>query len=89
MDQFLLSQKIGTQFPYDWSNPVAMSEEVFVRKVFEKGLFKDILRTVRYFGLERTDPIFKSLEPDLPKPTLRAYENIKVGMLNAQDPRTA
>lgn len=89
MNQLTLSQKVGTRFPYDWSNPLAMSEEVFVRKVFEKGLFRDILQTVCYFGFERTDPIFQALEKTLPKPTLRAYQNIKVGMLNAQDRQSA
>lgn len=89
LSQLTLSQKVGTQFPYDWSNPVAMNEDVFVRSVFEKGLFRDILQTVRYFGFERTDPIFKTLEKTLPRPTLRAYENIKVGMLNAQNGRSA
>jgi hypothetical protein len=84
-----LSQKIGTCFPYDWANPSGMEEDVFVRLVFEKGLFRDILQTVRYFGVERTEPIFKTLEKTLPRPTLRAYENIKVGMLNGQNRRTA
>lgn len=85
MDQISLSQKVGTQFPYDWANPVAMNEDVFVRSVFEKGLFKDILQTVRYFGPEYTDVIFRTIEGTLPKPTLRAYENIKLGLLNAQN----
>lgn len=89
MEQLTLSQKVGTQFPYDWSNPLAMREEVFVRSVFEKGLFKDILQTVRYFGLERTDSVFLVIKDTLPRPTLRAYENIKLGVLNAQNRRIA
>lgn len=89
MDDLTLSQKVGTQFPYDWSNPLAMNEDVFVRSVFEKGLFKDILQTVSYFGLERTDSVFAMIKESLPRPTLRAYENIKLGMLNAQNRRTA
>lgn len=85
MDHLTLSQKVGTQFPYDWSNPLSMSEDVFIRCVFEKGLFKDILLTVRYFGLEGTDSIFEMVEETLPRPTLRAYENIKFGIQNAQN----
>jgi hypothetical protein len=84
MKRLTLSQKVGTQFPYDWSNPLAMREDVFVRHVFEKGLFRDMLQTVLYFGVERTDPIFQALEDTLPKPTLRAYANIKIGFSNAQ-----
>lgn len=89
MSELTLSQKVGTQFPYDWSNPLAMSEDVFVRNVFERGLFRDMLQTVRYFGFERTDPVFQALEDALPQPTRRAYENIKVGMLNAKNRRTS
>ncbi|BBP45287.1 hypothetical protein THMIRHAS_06600 [Thiosulfatimonas sediminis] len=89
INELTLSQKIGTQFPYDWSNLLAMSEDFFVRNVFEKGLFRDMLQTVRYFGFERTDPVFQTLEDSLPKPTLRAYENIRIGMLNAKNRRTA
>lgn len=85
MNTSSLSQKVGTQFPYDWANPLAMSDDVFIRAVFERGLFRDILLTVRYFGIERTDPVFKAVEKTMPRPTLRAYENIKLGMLNAQD----
>lgn len=79
-----LSQKIGTSFPYDWSNPSAMTEEVFIRLVMTRGLFKDMLTTIRYMGLERVQPIFDEMEPMLPAMTKQVYANIKIGYQNAQ-----
>ncbi len=84
-----LSQKIGTLFPYDWANPSGMKEEVFVRHVISRGLFKDLLKTVRYMGFERVDCIFNEMEPTLPNATRRAYLNIKIGYQNAQNHRAS
>lgn len=84
-----LSQKIGTCFPYDWANPSGMEEDVFVRLVFEKGLFRDILQTVRYFGVERVESIYKEMEAGLPRLTRFAYSNIKTGYENAQNRRAS
>ena len=56
LSQLTLSQKVGTQFPYDWSNPVAMSEDVFVRSVLEKGLTVHCLKIL--------DAYFRSIQFD-------------------------
>jgi hypothetical protein len=46
------SQAVGVEFPYDWSNS-AMAAETFIRKVLRAGRFMDILKTVKYFDMER------------------------------------
>lgn len=89
MNKPSLSQKIGTSFPYDWANPSGMKEEVFVRQVFSRGLFKDLLKTVRYMGIHRVDDIFNEMEVILPNATRRAYLNIKIGYQNAQNHRAS
>jgi HTH-type transcriptional regulator / antitoxin HipB len=64
--QFLkkgLSEKLGLDFPYDWSN-LDMSEESFIHAVLKKGRFMDILKTTHYFGLERVETEAKSSVDD-------------------------
>ncbi len=46
--------ELGLEFPYDWSNP-GMSEDVLIHNVLEKGRFMDVLRLVKYFGIERIE----------------------------------
>lgn len=85
MNKMTLSQKIGTSFPYDWPNPSGMKEEVFVRQVISRGLFKDMLKTIRYLGFDSVEPIFNEIEANLPNVTKRTYYNIKIGYQNAQN----
>jgi len=47
-----LSEKLGLEFPYDWSNP-NMSESTLIALVLEKTRFNDILKIAFNFGLER------------------------------------
>jgi hypothetical protein len=61
-----------------------MTEEVFIRLVMTRGLFKDMLTTIRYMGFERVQPIFDEMEPMLPAMTKQVYGNIKIGYQNAQ-----
>jgi len=49
-----LSQKLGLDFPYDWSNP-GMSEDTLIHQVLKKGRFMDILRLARHYGIDRID----------------------------------
>ena len=84
-----LSQKVGTQFPYDWSNPSGMAPEVFIRQVIERGLFKDMLKTAHYFGMQEFAKIFNSIQTDLPTTTVKIYADIQIGYQNAQNGRTA
>lgn len=78
-----LSQKIGTSFPYDWSSP-DMSSEVFVRQVFKRGLFRDMLKTVKYFGIQKTSKALEGIEEELSENTLDSYRDILKGYENAQ-----
>ncbi|MFV1984033.1 MAG: helix-turn-helix domain-containing protein [Thiohalomonadales bacterium] len=47
-----LSEQLGLEFPYDWSNP-NINSETFIRLVLAKTRFNDILRITHYFGIER------------------------------------
>lgn len=47
-----LSERIGTEFPYDWPNS-KIDESVFIRKVLYAHRFNDVLKIVRYFGFDR------------------------------------
>lgn len=47
-----LSERIGTEFPYDWSNS-KIDENTFIRKVLYAHRFNDVLKIVRYFGFDR------------------------------------
>lgn len=79
-----LSEKIGTQFCYDWSNP-DMPEDTFIYQVLERGMFKDMLSTTIYFGLDRVDFIFDQYKDGLFEATLRNYRNIRRGYLKGQE----
>jgi len=49
-----LSQTLGLDFPYDWSNP-DMNEDTFIHHVLEKSRFMDVLRLTRHYGLNRVE----------------------------------
>jgi len=74
-----LSAKIGTAFPYDWSNP-DINPDVFIFAVLERGIFKDILLTTKYFGVDRVEAILNRNLEDIPAVTLRSFENLKKGV---------
>ncbi len=45
------SDSLALSFPYDWSNP-AMSDDVLIAKVVERGLFEDMARVAARYGVE-------------------------------------
>lgn len=47
-------------FPYDWSNPGHMSDDVLIMKVLKRLHFEDIVRLCKRFGVERIDQEIKS-----------------------------
>ena len=47
-------------FPYDWSNPGGMSDDVLIMKVLKRLRFADIVRLCKRFGVERIDQEIKS-----------------------------
>jgi transcriptional regulator with XRE-family HTH domain len=42
-------------FPYDWSNPGHLPDEVLIMKVLKRLRFADIVRLCKRFGVERID----------------------------------
>ena len=46
------SQKLGLDFPYDWSNP-AISDTALIGKVLDKARFMDVSKTFAHYGHER------------------------------------
>ncbi len=47
-------------FPYDWSNPGGMSDDVLIMKVLKRLRFADIVRLCKRFGVDRIDQEIKS-----------------------------
>ena len=47
-------------FPYDWSNPGHMSDDVLIMKVLKRLRFADIVRLCKRFGVDRIDQEIKS-----------------------------
>lgn len=49
--------KISDKFdyPYDWSNPGHLTDEVLIMKVLKRLRFADIVRLCKRFGVERID----------------------------------
>lgn len=56
--QFEVSEKFD--FPYDWSNPGHLSDDVLIMKVLKGLRFADIVRLCKRFGVERIDDEIKS-----------------------------
>ncbi len=46
------SQRLKTEFPYDWSNS-RMSSALFIRKVLQAHRFNDMLKVVGHFGFDQ------------------------------------
>lgn len=49
-----LSQKLGLDWVYDWSNP-RMKESAFMRAVLQQGRFEDTLKVAAHFGISRIE----------------------------------
>jgi transcriptional regulator with XRE-family HTH domain len=47
-------------FPYDWSNPGQLPDDVLIMKVLKRLHFEDIVRLCKRFGVERIDQEIKS-----------------------------
>ena len=45
-----LSEKLGLDFPYDWSNP-AISDTALIGKVLDKARFMDVSKTFAHYGI--------------------------------------
>jgi transcriptional regulator with XRE-family HTH domain len=50
----LKSERIGLNFPYDWSNP-EIDDAVLIAKVLDKARFDDVSRTIAHFGLPEVE----------------------------------
>ena len=59
-----LSQKLGLDFPYDWSNP-AISDTALIGKVLDKARFMDVSKTFAHYGHEQVESVAADLGIDL------------------------
>ncbi len=57
-ETYQLSDKFD--FPYDWSNPGQLPDDVLIMKVLKRLHFEDIVRLCKRFGVERIDQEIKS-----------------------------
>ena len=58
------SQKLGLDFPYDWSNP-GISDTALIGKVLDKARFMDVSKTFAHYGHERVESVAADLGIDL------------------------
>ncbi len=49
------------EFPYDYSNPGNLRDEVLIMKVLKRMIFSDVVRLCKRFGVERIDEEIKSV----------------------------
>lgn len=78
------SRRLGTEFPYDWSNR-QMDEGVFIRKVLKASRFNDVLKTVAHFGLDRVNAELHCLkEPESIEKVIGMIGRIQMGMAMAR-----
>ena len=73
-------QPLRLSFPYNWSNP-AMSAELMMLAILERGLFDDLLEAARYWGLARLQSVAGKNPPD--SNTQRMLRNIAAGFAQA------
>jgi transcriptional regulator with XRE-family HTH domain len=59
-----LSEKLGLDFPYDWSNP-AISDVALIGKVLAKARFMDVSKTFAHYGHARIKQVAADLGIDL------------------------
>jgi transcriptional regulator with XRE-family HTH domain len=72
------SQTLDLSFPYDWSNS-AISDEVLIDRVIERGIFEDIVRIYRAYGeqmLSERLAVFLSKNPASTKSLTRMFDSI-------------
>lgn len=78
-----LSVRVGTDFPYDWSN-ASIDEAVFIRKVLEAARYNDLLRTIDYFGYQRVAEEIGCLkDTTIANKVIGMLTRIQTGMLQA------
>lgn len=78
-----LSQELGLDFPYDWSNP-EMSEDIFIHHVLKKGRFMDVLRLTGYYGIDRIEAAAQAFAEAPNWPRLgQILERIRIGKARA------
>lgn len=79
-----MSERLGLQFPYDWSNP-SISDEALILNVLERGIFIDVCKVCAYFGMEKVQEISDSLPNNgvAGRTRVRILSNIKKGFSHA------
>jgi len=88
-EQVPYSQRLKTEYPYDWSNP-QIDERVFIRKVLEAARFNDVLKVVAYFGEERVSEELAHIESEvLASKLLGILGRIQKGRLQSQRSRAS
>ena len=58
------SEKLGLDFPYDWSNP-AISDAALIGKVLDRARFMDVSKTFAHYGHPAVEKVAQDLGIDL------------------------
>ena len=59
-----LSEKLGLDFPYDWSNP-AINDAALIGKVLDRARFMDVSKTFAHYGHPLVEKVAQDLGIDL------------------------
>ena len=76
-------EKLGLDFPYDWSNP-AMSDAALIGKVLDRARFVDVSKTFAHYGHQCVEKVAQDLGIDLTQGVLGSLmPGIKRGLEKA------
>ena len=77
------SEKLGLDFPYDWSNP-AISDAALIGKVLDRARFMDVSKTFAHYGHPVVEKVAQDLGIDLRQGVLGSLmPGIKRGLQKA------
>ena len=77
------SEKLGLDFPYDWSNP-AISDAALIGKVLDRARFMDVSKTFAHYGHPLVEKVAQDLGIDLTQGVLGSLmPGIKRGLQKA------
>ena len=77
------SEKLGLDFPYDWSNP-AISDAALIGKVLDRARFMDVSKTFAHYGHPVVEKVALDLGIDLDQGVLGSLmPGIRLGLQQA------
>src|SRR3569623_495228 len=70
------SQKLGLDFPYDWSNSL-MDDQTLIEKVLDRNRFEDVARITSHYGLQEIESVASKSPFSTRQDVTRSLSNIR------------